>query len=85
MELLSGSGINNIKDKRDLAHCSLLFRNSSIVRSVNDIAHMLGMRTIAEFVEDSESLAYLVEMGVDYAQGYGIDKPRPLRYATVSE
>ena len=73
---IDGSLVKNmLQEPSDLA----------IVRSVNDIAHMLGMRTIAEFVEDSETLAYLVEMGVDYAQGYGIDKPRPLRYATVSE
>ena len=38
----------------------------------------MGMQTIAEFVEDSATLGALAAIGVDYAQGYGITKPRPL-------
>jgi EAL domain-containing protein (putative c-di-GMP-specific phosphodiesterase class I) len=37
----------------------------------------MGKRTIAEFVESSEILAALREIGVDYAQGYAIGKPAP--------
>lgn len=47
-----------------------------MVRSINDLAHFLGMQTIAEYVEDEATLARLREIGVDYAQGYGIEKPR---------
>ena len=38
----------------------------------------MGMRTIAEFVENDETLELLREIGVDYAQGYGIDRPKPI-------
>jgi EAL domain-containing protein (putative c-di-GMP-specific phosphodiesterase class I) len=38
----------------------------------------MGMKTIAEFVENDEILAKLREIGIDYAQGYGVGKPREL-------
>jgi EAL domain-containing protein (putative c-di-GMP-specific phosphodiesterase class I) len=38
----------------------------------------MGIETIAEFVEDLELIEWLVTVGVDYAQGYGIDRPKPL-------
>lgn len=47
----------------------------AIVKSMNDIAHSLGMRTVAEYVESPAILAKLREIGVDYAQGYAIHKP----------
>jgi len=50
----------------------------AMVRSINDIGHVMGKRTIAEFVEDDEVLGRLLELGVDYAQGYGLGRPRPL-------
>ncbi len=49
----------------------------AIVRSINEIGHELGMQTIAEFVEDLEIKDMLEEMGIDYIQGYAIDKPQP--------
>jgi diguanylate cyclase (GGDEF)-like protein/PAS domain S-box-containing protein len=52
--------------------------DASMVASINQIGHVMGMQTIAEFVENDAILAKLKELGVDYAQGYGIDKPRPL-------
>ena len=42
---------------------------------MNDIAHSLGMRTVAEYVESPAILDKLREIGVDYAQGYAIHKP----------
>ncbi len=50
----------------------------AMVRSINDVGHAVGMQTVAEFVENEEIIRLLVTMGVDYAQGYGISKPRPL-------
>ncbi|MDX1431652.1 MAG: EAL domain-containing protein [Gammaproteobacteria bacterium] len=50
----------------------------AMVRSINDIGHIMGMRTIAEFVENEATLALLRDIGVDYAQGYGICPPRPI-------
>jgi len=50
----------------------------AMVKAINDMAHAMGKLTIAEFVEDSEILEKLVDLGVDYVQGYGIAQPAPL-------
>ncbi len=50
----------------------------AIVDSITRISHILGMRTVAESVEDAETLARLTELGVDYAQGYFIAEPEAL-------
>ncbi len=50
----------------------------AMVKSINEIGHVLGKKTIAEFVENDEILQKLREIGVDYAQGYGLGMPRPL-------
>ncbi|MDD2737705.1 MAG: DUF1631 family protein [Methylomonas lenta] len=47
----------------------------AIVKSMNEIAHSLGLKTIAEYVENNEIMDILKEIGVDYAQGYGVEKP----------
>ena len=49
-----------------------------VVSSINRIAHLLRKRTIAEHAESSRVRAALESLGVDYAQGYAIDHPRPL-------
>jgi len=53
-------------------------RNRAIVRSINEVAHSLGKKTVAEFVEDDTCLEAVRAIGIDYAQGYAIAKPRPL-------
>lgn len=50
----------------------------ALVRSINEIAHLLGKKTIAEYVENEAILEQLRRLGVDYAQGYGIGIPAPL-------
>jgi len=50
----------------------------AIVSAINDIAHQSGMKTVAEFVENDKTLKLLREIGVDFAQGYGIARPAPL-------
>lgn len=50
----------------------------TFVRSINEIGHTMGKLTVAEFVEDGETLETLRELGVDYAQGYHIGRPTPL-------
>jgi len=50
----------------------------AMVESINNIGHVMGIKTIAEFVENHDILQTLVSIGVDYAQGYGIAKPHPL-------
>lgn len=47
----------------------------AIVEMITRIAHIVGMETIAEFVENDAILAVLREIRVDYAQGYGIHRP----------
>jgi len=48
------------------------------VRSFTDVAGVVGMLTIAEFVDSDEVLEKLRTMGVDYAQGYLVHKPAPI-------
>ncbi|MEP6605143.1 MAG: EAL domain-containing protein [Nitrosospira sp.] len=50
--------------------------NQAMVEAINDIGHVMHIKTIAEFVENDAILAVLRRIGVDYAQGYGIEKPR---------
>lgn len=47
----------------------------AIVKSMTDIAHTLGMTVVAEWVETPEILARLLDLGVDYAQGYAVHRP----------
>jgi len=49
----------------------------AMVEAINQIGHVMGIKTIAEFVENQDILAKITALGVDYAQGYGIAKPRP--------
>lgn len=49
-----------------------------MVRAIADIAHVMGLKTIAEFVENDEIHSKLVELGIDYVQGYGVGKPQAL-------
>jgi diguanylate cyclase (GGDEF)-like protein/PAS domain S-box-containing protein len=47
-----------------------------MVRSINEIGHLTGKKTIAEFAENAEIIQMLTSLGVDYAQGYGIAQPQ---------
>ncbi|UOA09071.1 EAL domain-containing protein [Methylobacter sp. S3L5C] len=50
----------------------------AMVRAINEVGHIMGKKTIAEFVENEQIFNLLKDLGVDYAQGYGISKPVPL-------
>lgn len=50
----------------------------AMVKSINEIGHVMGKETIAEYVESDKTLAYLRKLGVDYVQGYYLGKPMPL-------
>jgi len=50
----------------------------AMVDAINQIGHVMGLTTIAESVENAPILNSIREMGVDYAQGLGIDTPKPL-------
>jgi diguanylate cyclase (GGDEF)-like protein/PAS domain S-box-containing protein len=47
----------------------------AMVESINHVGHVMGLRTIAEFVENDDTINLLKEIGVDYVQGYGVAKP----------
>ena len=54
--------------------------SQALVEGFNRIARAMNVETIAEFVEDETILEKLREMGVDYAQGYGIAHPVPINF-----
>ncbi len=58
---------------KNLAHNPV---DQAMVKAMNEIAHALGKKTIAEFVENEESFALLAHFGVDYAQGYHLGRPQ---------
>ena len=49
--------------------------NQSIVESINQVGHTMGIKTIAEWVDSEDVQNMLKKIGVDYAQGFAIDKP----------
>ena len=60
---------------RNIPHSAV---DMTIVRSINNIAHEVGAKTIAEFVEDDEILRHVTELGIDFAQGYAVGRPEPI-------
>jgi diguanylate cyclase (GGDEF)-like protein len=52
-------------------------RTEALVRSTIDLAHALGLRVVAEGIEDEDCFELLTELGSDLAQGYLISRPRP--------
>jgi EAL domain-containing protein (putative c-di-GMP-specific phosphodiesterase class I) len=50
-------------------------RDRIMVAHINSMAHQFGLKTVAEFVEDELTAQMLVEIGVDYAQGYHYGHP----------
>ena len=51
--------------------------SAAMVSSINQIGHLMGLKTIAEFVENDDILREVEKLGLDYVQGYGIDMPKP--------
>ena len=60
---------------RNLLHSSV---DRTIVESINEVAHRLGVQTVAEYVEELALIPVLEEAGVDFVQGYAIGRPQPL-------
>lgn len=60
---------------RDLDNGGL---SEAVVKSITDIAHVLGKRAIAEHAETESQLRHLRRLGVDYAQGYVFQRPQPI-------
>ena len=60
---------------RDIATNTI---NRAMVKAINEVGHVMGLKTVAEYVEDEATLAIIRELGVDYAQGYAVGNLRPL-------
>lgn len=60
---------------RDIARDAV---DAVAVRSIAEIAHASGKQAVAEFVESGEIAEKLVELGIDFAQGYHLGRPQPL-------
>jgi EAL domain-containing protein (putative c-di-GMP-specific phosphodiesterase class I) len=54
-----------------------------LVRAMVEVAHDLGLSTIAEYVQDAETETLLSGLGVDYAQGYHVGRPEPCPLETL--
>ena len=65
---------------KGMAHSSV---DQAMVESMNQIAHALGKRTVAECVENAETLVLLKEMGVDLAQGNYLGRPSAVPVGTI--
>ena len=50
-----------------------------MVKSIHQLGRVMGIQTIAECVENDHIFAHLKDIGIEYAQGYGIAEPRPLK------
>jgi diguanylate cyclase (GGDEF)-like protein/PAS domain S-box-containing protein len=57
----------------------------AIVDAINRISHILGMQTVAESVEDAETLAKITALKIDYAQGYFIAAPEAMAHGPADE
>lgn len=52
--------------------------DQALVKAIYEVATALGKKTVAEFVENEETLLLLEQIGINYAQGYHLDKPKPV-------
>lgn len=66
---IDGSFVRNIKNNA---------MDAKIVQAINDVGHVAGLKTIAEYAEDKTIIKELKNIGVDFAQGFGIGRPEPL-------
>lgn len=84
-----GSGATSLKQIRGLAFDILKLdgslvqnlksdgRDREFVRAITRLAHSAGKEVAAEFVQDDETVSFLAELGVEYAQGFYLGRPEP--------
>ncbi|WP_299789982.1 bifunctional diguanylate cyclase/phosphodiesterase [uncultured Shewanella sp.] len=53
-------------------------KDFAIVKSIHDVCDVMGIETVAEFVENQDIIDRLEGIGINYAQGYAIGRPKPL-------
>ncbi|WP_082650536.1 EAL domain-containing protein [Mastigocoleus testarum] len=49
----------------------------AIVESINHVGHVMGLETIAENIENIQTIHMLQNIGVDYIQGFAVAQPKP--------
>lgn len=67
--------------KIDGSFVSSMLEDSSsfaVVSTINHLAHSMGLKTVAEYVETEDLLDALIDVGVDFVQGFGIARPEPM-------
>ena len=77
---LSSLAVDELKLDRSFIHGLVSApnaRNEALVRATIELAHALGLRVVAEGIEDEECFELLTRLGSDLAQGYLISRPRP--------
>jgi diguanylate cyclase (GGDEF)-like protein/PAS domain S-box-containing protein len=52
--------------------------NYAMVKAIREVAHTMRVKTVAEYVENDQTLKLLKQIGIDYGQGHGIERPKPL-------
>jgi EAL domain-containing protein (putative c-di-GMP-specific phosphodiesterase class I) len=52
--------------------------NRALVKAINEVGHVMGIRSVADYVEDPATLAAVRALGIDYAQGYAVGQLRQL-------
>ena len=72
---IDGSFIRDITDNRI---------SESMVAAITQVAKVMELDTVAEYVEHDKTRDLIKELGVDFAQGHAIGKPKPLEEALVS-
>lgn len=78
-ELLRGIKVDFLKiDGSIILHIHRDPLDMARLKAVNRVAKTIGIKTVAELVEDQATIEVLRKLGVDYAQGFGISQPSPL-------
>ena len=57
----------------------------AMVKSISELGHVMGMKLIAEYVENRQVMHHLRQIGVDYAQGYYLGKPQWIESLSVTD
>lgn len=85
-----GTGVSSLAHLKDMQFSTLKIdgsfvrdilrneRSQSLVRAISQLAQAMGMETVAEYVETPEICMRLIELEVQFGQGYAIGRPRPL-------
>ena len=55
--------------------------DAAFIEAIHQIGSIMGIDTIAEYVENEQILEHIHKIGINFAQGFHLDKPRPLQDA----